>query len=114
MGPLCVVQKTVAKRLHHSTNTADVNYRVTTADGIVRDHGMVVNVINNELASKYITANQASLFAGMEEFPSIEELSAAIGREMKVAHLELSSAIYKKARRAFEELKEPATRKLNC
>jgi len=95
------VQRTVAKHLHHSVDTADKNYRATTSEGVLRDFHIVANVINNQRALTKITQEMETLFVGMDDFPPIEEVQAALRRELQEQSLELSEATYKSAKQAF-------------
>jgi len=96
-------QKMVANRLNHSLQTADNNYRAQTTSTIMREFEALQNVVNNERAIKHIRENKDILFAGMETFPNVQDLSAILAQELGIAGLELSEEAVKRARRAFEE-----------
>ena len=96
-------QKMVANRLNHSLQTADSNYRAQTTTTIMREFEALQNVVNNERAIKIIVERRDIIFAGMDTFPTVEELSKKIAEELEIAELELREQVVKRARRAFEE-----------
>jgi len=96
-------QKMVANRLNHSLQTADKNYRAQTTGTITREFGALQNVVNNQRALNYITRKPDIAFAGMVDFPSIQELSKTLAIHMNVEDLEVNEDTYRRAQRKFDE-----------
>jgi len=78
-------QKMVANRLNHFLQVADSNYRAQTTTTIMREFEALQNV--NERAIKIILDRKDIIFAGMDTFPTVEELSKKIAEELEIAEL---------------------------